>query len=105
MPSKACVIHPGTYKLHPSCVPARLDHQRVSKLVHEGVNPDKETGAILTPIVQSTTFIQDSVDKYLVREMTAEDCLPSCRISVVQAAAIASFVAWIACCHVLHAGS
>ncbi|CAN0493088.1 unnamed protein product, partial [Laminaria digitata] len=39
-----------------------------SKFVHEGVNPDKESGAILTPIVQSTTFIQQSVEKYLVRE-------------------------------------
>lgn len=35
--------------------------------MHEGVNPDKETGAILTPIVQSTTFVQDSVETYLVR--------------------------------------
>lgn len=39
-----------------------------SKLVHQGINPDKETGAILTPIVQSTTFIQDSVEEYLVRD-------------------------------------
>lgn len=38
------------------------------KLVHQGINPDKETGAILTPIVQSTTFIQDSVEEYLVRK-------------------------------------
>ncbi|CAM9169364.1 unnamed protein product [Pylaiella littoralis] len=36
-----------------------------TKLVHEGINPNKETGAILTPIVQSTTFIQDSVEEYL----------------------------------------
>lgn len=35
--------------------------------MHQGINPDKETGAILTPIVQSTTFIQDSVEEYLVR--------------------------------------
>eukprot|EP00903_Cladosiphon_okamuranus_P020046 g18413.t1 len=38
-----------------------------TKLVHQGVNPDEQTGAILTPIVQSTTFIQDSVEEYLDR--------------------------------------
>ena len=35
------------------------------KLVHAGVSPDKVTGAILTPIYQSTTYIQDSIDDYL----------------------------------------
>jgi len=33
--------------------------------VHAGVAPDEETGAILTPIYQSTTFVQESVDSYL----------------------------------------
>jgi len=33
-------------------------------LVHAGIVPDPRTGAILTPIVQSTTFVQDSVDEY-----------------------------------------
>lgn len=33
--------------------------------VHAGVTPDEETGAILTPIYQSTTFVQDSVDAYM----------------------------------------
>eukprot|EP00758_Cryptobia_borreli_P008597 Tbor_TRINITY_DN5401_c7_g1::TRINITY_DN5401_c7_g1_i1::g.24303::m.24303 len=32
--------------------------------VHSGVRPDPVTGAILTPIYQSTTFIQESIDKY-----------------------------------------
>jgi len=36
-----------------------------TKLVHAGVNPDSVTGAILTPIYQSTTYVQDSVDQYL----------------------------------------
>lgn len=36
-----------------------------SKLIHEGVTPDPATGAILTPIYQSTTFVQESVDSYL----------------------------------------
>lgn len=34
-------------------------------LVHAAVNPDEKTGAILTPLFLSTTFIQDSVDTYL----------------------------------------
>ncbi|MEM7196645.1 MAG: PLP-dependent aspartate aminotransferase family protein [Pseudomonadota bacterium] len=33
--------------------------------VHAGVNPDPVTGAILTPIYQSTTYVQESVDQYL----------------------------------------
>lgn len=33
--------------------------------VHAGVQPDPVTGAILTPIYQSTTFVQESVGKYL----------------------------------------
>lgn len=43
-----------------------------SKVVHEGIRPDKQTGAILTPIVQSTTFVQDSVETYLVGTAPAE---------------------------------
>jgi cystathionine gamma-lyase len=33
--------------------------------VHAGVTPDPVTGAILTPIYQTTTYVQESVDKYL----------------------------------------
>jgi cystathionine beta-lyase/cystathionine gamma-synthase len=36
-----------------------------TKQVHAGVSPDPTTGAILTPIFQSTTFVQDSVDEYM----------------------------------------
>ena len=36
-----------------------------TKQVHAGVTPDPMTGAILTPIYQSTTFVQESVDQYL----------------------------------------
>ncbi len=36
-----------------------------SKQIHAGVTPDPTTGAILTPIYQSTTYVQDSVDRYL----------------------------------------
>lgn len=36
-----------------------------TKQVHAGVRPDPETGAILTPIYQSTTFVQPSVDEYM----------------------------------------
>ena len=38
-----------------------------SKQIHAGVVPDKTTDAILTPIYQSTTFVQDSVDSYLAK--------------------------------------
>ncbi|HEX2154958.1 MAG TPA: PLP-dependent aspartate aminotransferase family protein [Acidimicrobiia bacterium] len=33
--------------------------------IHAGVTPDPVTGAILTPIHQSTTFVQESVDEYM----------------------------------------
>ena len=33
--------------------------------IHAGVEPDPVTGAILTPIYQSTTYVQDSIDNYL----------------------------------------
>ncbi|MEA1904258.1 MAG: PLP-dependent aspartate aminotransferase family protein [Actinomycetota bacterium] len=38
-----------------------------TKQVHAGVTPDPVTGAILTPIHQSTTFVQQSVDDYMGR--------------------------------------
>ena len=34
-------------------------------IVHGGVTPCEKTGAILTPVYLSTTFVQDSVDTYL----------------------------------------
>jgi cystathionine gamma-lyase len=36
-----------------------------TKQIHAGVTPDTVTGSILTPIYQSTTFVQESVDQYL----------------------------------------
>jgi cystathionine beta-lyase/cystathionine gamma-synthase len=36
-----------------------------TKQIHAGVVPDAETGAILTPIYQATTFVQPSVDEYM----------------------------------------
>lgn len=38
-----------------------------TKQIHAGVTPDPTTGAILTPIYQSTTFVQESVDSYLAK--------------------------------------
>ncbi len=35
--------------------------------IHAGVVPDPTTGAILTPIHQSTTFVQPSVDEYMTK--------------------------------------
>ncbi|MDQ3783193.1 MAG: PLP-dependent aspartate aminotransferase family protein [Actinomycetota bacterium] len=36
-----------------------------TRQIHAGVDPDPVTGAILTPIHQSTTFVQPSVDEYM----------------------------------------
>ena len=36
-----------------------------TKQIHAGVTPDPTTGAVLTPIHQSTTFVQPSVDEYM----------------------------------------
>jgi len=36
-----------------------------TKVVHSAVSPEPRTGAILTPLFLSTTFIQESVEKYL----------------------------------------
>eukprot|EP01084_Bolivina_argentea_P219409 372135_1 len=38
-----------------------------TKLVHAGTEPDPLSGAILTPIYQTTTYVQDSVEKYLAK--------------------------------------
>ncbi len=35
--------------------------------IHAGVEPDPVTGAILTPIHQTTTYVQESVDAYLAK--------------------------------------
>ena len=36
-----------------------------TKQIHAGTKPDPVTGAILTPIYQTTTYVQPSVDKYM----------------------------------------
>ena len=41
-----------------------------TRQIHAGVTPDPTTGAILTPIHQSTTFVQPSVDEYLSKGFT-----------------------------------
>ncbi len=38
-----------------------------TKQIHAGVEPDSETGSILTPVYQTTTFVQSSVDEYLAK--------------------------------------
>ncbi len=40
-------------------------HDFKTREIHAGVRPDPVTGAILTPIYQTTTYVQESVDKYL----------------------------------------
>ncbi len=38
-----------------------------TKQIHAGVSPDPVTGSILTPIYQTTTYVQESVDQYLAK--------------------------------------
>lgn len=38
-----------------------------TRQIHAGVKPDPSTGAVLTPIHQSTTFAQESVEAYMAR--------------------------------------
>jgi cystathionine beta-lyase/cystathionine gamma-synthase len=38
-----------------------------TRQIHSGVEPDPVTGSILTPIYQTTTYVQESVDQYLAR--------------------------------------
>jgi len=38
-----------------------------TRQVHAGVVPDPVTGSILTPIYQTTTYVQESVDRYLAK--------------------------------------
>jgi cystathionine beta-lyase/cystathionine gamma-synthase len=38
-----------------------------TRQIHSGVEPDPVTGAILTPIYQTTTYAQESVDRYLAK--------------------------------------
>jgi cystathionine beta-lyase/cystathionine gamma-synthase len=41
-----------------------------TRQIHAGVTPDPTTGSILTPIYQSTTYVQPSVDEYLSKGYT-----------------------------------
>merc|ERR1719284_2324367 len=38
-----------------------------TSLVHAAVSPEQESGAIMTPLFLSTTFVQESVEKYLAK--------------------------------------
>ena len=38
-----------------------------TKQIHAGVKPDPVTGSILTPVYQTTTYVQESVDEYLAK--------------------------------------
>merc|ERR1719506_2336596 len=59
------------------CAPAFVRHKagtwiegplnQDTTLVHAAVSPEKESGAVLTPLYLSTTFVQESVDKYLAK--------------------------------------
>lgn len=41
-----------------------------TRQIHAGVTPDPQTGSILTPIYQTTTYVQPSVDGYLSKGFT-----------------------------------
>lgn len=45
-----------------------------TNLVHAAVSPDPATGAILTPLVMSTTFVQESIGKYQRRGYSYSRC-------------------------------
>ncbi len=47
----------------PSSAPAG-DDSIYTRIIHGGLEPDPATGAILTPIYQSTTFVQDAVGEH-----------------------------------------
>merc|ERR550514_2701736 len=51
----------GTWAPGAACNQLGFDTQ----MVHAAVDPCEKTGAVLTPVYLSTTFIQESVDKYL----------------------------------------
>jgi cystathionine gamma-lyase len=53
------------------------------------VNPDPATGAILTPIVQSTTFVQASIDQYLAKGFSySRTCNPTVKVLEQKVAAL-----------------
>jgi cystathionine gamma-lyase len=41
-----------------------------TRQIHAGVTPDPQTGSILTPIYQTTTYVQPSVDEYMSKGFT-----------------------------------
>ena len=49
------------------------------RIVHEGVSPDADTGAILTPIYQSTTYIQGARPQHISRALPVSPAQPSSR--------------------------
>ena len=38
-----------------------------TRQIHSGVTPDPATGSLLTPIYQTTTYVQPSIDEYLAK--------------------------------------
>jgi len=50
---------------NPLARPSVPDVSLDTDIVHGGILPDAKTGAILTPVFLSTTFAQESVEKYL----------------------------------------
>ena len=43
-----------------------LKHGFGTKAIHAGLEPDVATGAIMTPIYQTSTFVQEKIGKNLI---------------------------------------
>ena len=48
----------------------KVQHKFATKVIHSGGHPDKETGAIMPPIYQTSTFVQSSPGKHKGYEYT-----------------------------------
>src|SRR5690606_490074 len=68
--SRTAAVRPAERRFPVSCRPRSPGGKPMgftTKQVHAGVTPDPVSGAILTPVYQSTTFVQESVDQYLAK--------------------------------------
>src|SRR5206468_9521216 len=52
-------------RAHVRALSSETSMRFTTRQIHSGVTPDPATGSILTPIYQTTTYVQPSVDEYL----------------------------------------
>ena len=48
----------------------KTQHKFATKVIHSGGHPDEETGAIMPPIYQTSTYVQSSPGKHKGYEYT-----------------------------------